>query len=107
MLDLLILAGTQKNSRKILQNSYPGSIYDERELFYCESCKMLSLYFLSFITLLLLFILFLVLSKTLNSVVNHLVTIEYMLQKELEYKQEEKEIKKLLKQEENEINETE
>ncbi len=40
------------------------------------------------------FILFLVLSKTLNSIVNHLTKVEFLLRRDLELKQKELEIKR-------------
>ncbi|MBD3315616.1 MAG: hypothetical protein GF344_07510 [Chitinivibrionales bacterium] len=43
-----------------------------------------------------IFILFLVLSKTLNGIVNHLTAIQYYLEKELEVKKEYEEIKQIL-----------
>ncbi len=57
---------------------------------------MMPYYILSGITLFGLFILFLVMSKTLNGVINQLLKIEYMLQKESEYKREEKEIQLMI-----------
>jgi hypothetical protein len=46
-----------------------------------------------------IFILFLVLSKTLNNVINHLTKLHYLLQKELDIKSEQLEIAHLLKEE--------
>ena len=43
-----------------------------------------------------LFVLFLVLSKTLNSVGSQLLKIEFMLQKECEFKKEEQEIQHMI-----------
>ena len=57
---------------------------------------MVPFYLLSGITLFGLFILFLVLSKTINGIINQLVKIEYMLQKECEFKKEEKEIRRMI-----------
>ena len=57
---------------------------------------MIPYYILSGITLFGLFVLFLVLSKTLNGIINQILKIEYMLQKECEYKKEEKEIRRMI-----------
>lgn len=57
---------------------------------------MLPYYILSGITLFGLFVLFLVLSKTLNGIINQFLKIEYMLQKECEFKKEEKEIQMMI-----------
>jgi low affinity Fe/Cu permease len=46
-----------------------------------------------------IFILFLVLSKTLNNTVNHLVKLDYLLQKEFDLKKEHAVIEQLLKEE--------
>lgn len=59
---------------------------------------MLPYYILSGITLFGLFVLFLVLSKTMNSIINHLLRLEYMFQKEFEFRKEEKEIKLMLQE---------
>lgn len=48
------------------------------------------------VTLAVLFILFLVISKTMNSIVNMLYKFEYLVQKEYEVKQEAVEVKKVL-----------
>jgi low affinity Fe/Cu permease len=45
-----------------------------------------------------IFILFLVLSKTLNNTVNHLVKLDYLLQKEFDLKKEHVVIEQLLKE---------
>jgi hypothetical protein len=45
-----------------------------------------------------MFVLFLVLSRTLNSIVNHLTKLEYLLQKELDLQKEMIIIKKMLKE---------
>jgi len=47
-----------------------------------------------------MFILFLVLSRTLNNIVNHLTKLEYLLQKELDLQKEMIVIKKMLKEKE-------
>ncbi len=57
---------------------------------------MVPYYILSGITLFGLFILFLVLGKTLNGIINQLLKIEFMLQKECEFRKEEKEIQLMM-----------
>ena len=59
---------------------------------------MLPYYILSGITLFGLFVLFLVLSKTMNSIINQLLKLEYMFQKEFEFRKEEKEIKRMIQE---------
>ena len=59
---------------------------------------MLPYYILSGITLFGLFVLFLVLSKTMNSIINHLLKLEYLFQKEFEFRKEEKEIKRMIQE---------
>jgi hypothetical protein len=49
-----------------------------------------------------MFILFLVLSKTLNNIVNHLTKLEYFLQKELDLQKEMVVIKQMLKEKDEE-----
>lgn len=56
------------------------------------------------ITLFLLFALFLVISKTLNNVINVLIKLEYLLKKEHELKLEALEVRKLM-EEQTAINE--
>jgi hypothetical protein len=56
------------------------------------------------ITLFLLFALFLVISKTLNNVINVLIKLEYLLKKEHELKLEALEVRKLM-EEQSAINE--
>jgi hypothetical protein len=46
-----------------------------------------------------IFLLFLVLSRTLNAIVNHLVKLQYLLQKEFDMKKELLEINQLLEEE--------
>ncbi len=46
-----------------------------------------------------IFILFLVISQTLNSIINALSKIEYLLVKELDFKRESLEIKRILNEE--------
>ncbi len=55
-------------------------------------------YILSGLTLFALFVLFLVLSKTLNGVVNQLLKMEFMLEKECEFKDEECEIRRMIQE---------
>ncbi|MGE5670185.1 MAG: hypothetical protein ACM31E_01995 [Fibrobacterota bacterium] len=50
------------------------------------------------ITLFLLFALFLVISKTLNNVINVLIKLEYLLKKEHELKLEALEVRKLMEE---------
>jgi hypothetical protein len=57
---------------------------------------MISYYIVSIATCFFLFIVFLVLSKTLNGIVNELIKIEYMLQKEYEYKKEIEDINRMI-----------
>ena len=57
---------------------------------------MISFYFVAITTCLVLFIVFLVLSKTLNNIINELIKIEYMLQKEYEHKKELEDISKMI-----------
>ncbi len=68
---------------------------------------MVPYYILSGITLFGLFILFLVLSKTLNGIINQILKIEYMLQKECEFKKEEKEIRRMIAENIKESGDTE
>lgn len=68
---------------------------------------MVPYYILSGITLFGLFILFLVLSKTLNGIINQILKIEYMLQKECEFKKEEKEIRRMIAENIKENSDTE
>ena len=49
-------------------------------------------------TLIALFILFVVLSKTLNNIISQLNKLEYMLQKEYDFKLEEKEVHRLFEE---------
>lgn len=54
------------------------------------------IYIVSAFTLFMIFALFLVLSKTLNNIVNLLAKIEYLVGKESEYRKEAMEVKRLL-----------
>jgi hypothetical protein len=60
---------------------------------------MILMYILAVCSFFALFILFLVLSKTLNNVMNNLVKLQYLLQKELDYKKEQAAIAKFMEEE--------
>ena len=60
---------------------------------------MVGHYLLAGATLLLIFILFLVISRTLNNMINLLIKLEYSLQKEFELKQEALEVRRLMEEE--------
>lgn len=57
---------------------------------------MIHFYVVSILFLVALFIMFLVVSKTLNGVINHLMKIEYLVQREKEYFLEGLEVRQLL-----------
>lgn len=57
---------------------------------------MIHFYVVSILFLIALFIMFLVVSKTLNGVINHLMKIEYLVQREKEYFLEGLEVRQLL-----------
>ena len=59
---------------------------------------MLAYYIISGVTLFGIFVLFLVVSKSMNSIINQLLKLEYMFQKELEFRKEEKEIKRMIQE---------
>jgi hypothetical protein len=59
---------------------------------------MILLYVLAACSFFGIFILFLVLSKTLNNITNNLVKLQYLLQKELDFKKEQLAIKKLMEE---------
>jgi hypothetical protein len=59
---------------------------------------MILLYILAAGSLFAIFVLFLVLSKTLNNIMNNLIKLQYLLQKELDYKKEQLAIKKLMEE---------
>jgi len=50
-------------------------------------------------TLVLIFVMFLVISRTLNNMVNILVKLEYSLQKEFDLKQEALEVRRMMEEE--------
>lgn len=56
-------------------------------------------YILAGITLVFIFIMFLVISQTLNSMINILVKLEYSLQKEFDLKQEALEVRRMMEEE--------
>lgn len=51
---------------------------------------------LAAITLFLIFILFLVISRTMNSMINLLIKLEYLIQKEYDLKKEALEVRKIM-----------
>jgi len=63
---------------------------------------MYLLYIMAAVVFFGIFILFLVLSKTLNSILNHLVKLNYLLQKELDLRHEHAAISQLMSDEEQE-----
>jgi len=67
---------------------------------------MLLLYVLAGLTLFAIFVLFLVLSKTLNNIMNNLIKLQYLLQKELDFKKEQFAINTLMKEEKTAAKET-
>jgi hypothetical protein len=60
---------------------------------------MIGHYLLAGVTLLFIFIMFLVISRTLNNMINLLIKIEYSLQKEFDLKQEAMEVRRLMEEE--------
>ena len=56
-------------------------------------------YFVAFATLATIFILFLVISRTLSSIVHQLRKLDYLLNKEIEYRRELEEIRRLMDEE--------
>lgn len=60
---------------------------------------MVGHYLLAGGTLILVFIMFLVISRTLNNMINLLIRLEYSLQRELDLKQEALEVRKLMEEE--------
>ena len=60
---------------------------------------MLTHYLIAGTAFLGLFVLFLVISRTLNATINHLMKLHYLIQKELDIKKERLEINKLLEEE--------
>ena len=59
---------------------------------------MLPYYIISGVTLFCIFVLFLVVSKSMNGIINQLLKLEYMFQKEFEFRKEEKEIKRMIQE---------
>jgi hypothetical protein len=64
-----------------------------------ENRRMLLYCILSGLVFFGMFVLFLVLSKTLNNILNNLVKLQYLLQKELDFKKEQLAIKNLMDEE--------
>lgn len=62
---------------------------------------MLGLYLLAGSTLLLIFIMFLIISRTMNNIINLLIKMEYSIQKEFDLKQEALEVRRLMEEESN------
>ena len=62
---------------------------------------MFGLYLLAGSTLLLVFIMFLVISRTMNNIINLLIKMEYSIQKEFDLKQEALEVRRLMEEESN------
>jgi hypothetical protein len=60
---------------------------------------MVFLYVLAVFSFFALFVLFLVLSKTLNNIMNNLIKLQYLFQKELDYKKEQRAISELMQEE--------
>ena len=60
---------------------------------------MVGHYILAIGTLSVVFIMFLVISKTLNNMINLLIKMEYALQRELDLKQEALEVRRLMEEE--------
>jgi hypothetical protein len=60
---------------------------------------MILLYVLAACSFFALFVLFLVLSKTLNNIMNNLIKLQYLLQKELDFKKEQRVINELMAEE--------
>lgn len=56
-------------------------------------------YIIAIFTLIAVFILFLVISRTLNNIVNLLVKIEYLIQREFDIRDEALKVKKLMEEE--------
>jgi hypothetical protein len=59
---------------------------------------MLAQYLLAGLTFTAVFILFLVLARTLNTIINLLVKLEYLVQKEYDLKQEQVEVRRMMEQ---------
>jgi hypothetical protein len=59
---------------------------------------MILLYLLAACSFFLLFVLFLVLSKTLNNIMNNLIKLQYLLQKELDLKKEQRVISEIIEE---------
>jgi hypothetical protein len=59
---------------------------------------MVGHYVLLIITLFILFVMFLVISRTMNSIVNLLIKLEYLLQKEFDLKKETLEVHRIMEE---------
>jgi hypothetical protein len=59
---------------------------------------MLAHYILAGATLLVVFVMFLVIARTLNSIINQLIKLEYVIQKEFDLKSELLEVRKLMEE---------
>jgi hypothetical protein len=59
---------------------------------------MLAHYVLAGATLIVVFVMFLVIARTLNSIINQLVKLEYVIQKEFDLKSELLEVRKLMEE---------
>lgn len=62
---------------------------------------MFGLYLLAGSTLLLIFIMFLIISRTMNNIINLLIKMEYSIQKEFDLKKEALEVRRLMEEESN------
>lgn len=57
---------------------------------------MITLYVLAGLAFCFIFILFLVMSKTLNTISNHLIELQYFIQKEIDFHREQQAINQLM-----------
>lgn len=64
---------------------------------------MITLYMLAGGTLVLIFVMFLVISRTLNNMINLLIKMEYSIQKEFDLKQEALEVRRLMEEESEQL----
>ena len=79
-----------------LRKTYPGSSEKDDNKF---GGLLFGHYLLVGVTLILIFIMFLVISRTLNNMINLLIKLEYTVQKEFELKQEALEVRRLMEEE--------
>lgn len=79
------------------------AVCSQFQLVYCmfklSGDTMIGHYILAAVTLAMVFIMFLVLSKTLNNIINLLIKMEYSLQRELDLKEEALEVRRLMEEE--------